>query len=64
MELFFLLRLEFIAYAPYGFERPLIGNALKLFAQALHVYVNGTRIPKIVKAPYLIKKLISGENTV
>ena len=60
----FLFSLELVAYAPYGLERPLVGNALKLFSETLDVNVDGTGIAVILKAPYLVKKLISGINSV
>jgi hypothetical protein len=55
---------KLVAYAPNGFKHPFIGYAFKLFAEALYMYVNGTRVAEIVKSPNLIKKLVSGEHAI
>ena len=56
--------LELIANAPNGFENPLITYTLKLFSESLDVNVNSSRVAEVIKAPYLIKKLISCEHAV
>ena len=38
----FFLSFELVSYAPYSLERPLVGNALKLFSQTLDVNVDST----------------------
>ena len=59
-----LKKLEFISYAPNGFEDPFVGHALKLFAQTLDVNVNGAAVAEVIKAPNLVKKLIAREYAV
>ena len=58
------LDLEFVADAPYGFQSPLVRNALKLFAQTLYMNVNGSRISVVVEAPDLVEKLVSRKDPV
>ena len=55
---------KLVAYAPNGLKYPFVRKALELFAQTLDVNVNGARVAKIVKAPYLIKQLIASENAI
>ena len=57
-------KLELVANAPYRAEDPLVRNALKLFAESLYVNVNRSRVAEVIKSPYLVKKLIAGENAV
>ena len=59
-----LLSLELVAYAPYGLERPLVGNALELLTKTLDMNVDGTGVTVILKAPDLIKELVSCINSV
>ena len=54
-----LVKIELISNAPNGLDDPFVRYACKLFAQALDMYVNGTRVTEIVKSPDLVKKLIA-----
>ena len=56
--------LELVANAPNRLKDPLVRNALKLLAKSLNVHVNGSRVSEVVKAPYLVKKLVTGEDPV
>ena len=43
MILLVVLRyLKFVTYAPYGLERPLVGNAFKLFTKPFNVNVDSS----------------------
>ena len=55
---------KLVTNAPNGLERPLVRNTFKLLTKSFYVHVNGTRVTKVIKAPNLIKKLISCENSV
>ena len=55
---------KFVAYAPDGFDDPLVRDALELFAESLDVDVNGSGVAEIVESPYLVKKLVTGEYSV
>ena len=57
-------KLKLVAYAPNGLYDPLVGHAVKLLAKSLDVYVNGSGVAEVVKAPYLIKKLVACEYAV
>ena len=56
--------LKLIAHSPNGFEDPLITYTFKLFSESLDVNVNCSGVAEVIKAPYLIKKLISCEHAV
>ena len=60
----FFLCLELVAYAPDCLERPLVRNIFKLFTKTLDMNVDSTGVAVILKATYLVKKLISCINTV
>jgi hypothetical protein len=52
-------QLEFVAYAPNGFEQPSVGDALQLLTQTLDVNVHRTRVSEVIKSPHLVQKLIA-----
>ena len=52
-------RFKFISNTPYCFKQPFVGYTLKLLTKPFYVYVNGTGVAKIIKAPDLVEKLIS-----
>ena len=49
------VNLKFIADAPDRFKRPLVGYALKLFAQSLYMNVHRAGIAVVIKAPDLVE---------
>ena len=62
--LFFFVSFKLITNAPDGFQRPLIGNTFQLFTESFDMDIDSTGIALILEAPYLIKKLVTGVNTV
>ena len=58
------IHLELISDAPDCFERPFVADALQLFAQALDVNVDRSRVAEVIKSPDLIKQLVARENPV
>ena len=62
--LFFFVSFKLITDAPDGFKRPFIGDTLKLFTEPFDVDIYSTLIAVVFKAPYFIKELVTGINSV
>ena len=48
----------------YRSYRPFVADAVQLFAQTLDMDVHRAGVAEVIKAPYLVEKLISCKNMV
>ena len=56
--------LKLVANAPNGFEDPFITYTLKLLSESLDMNINCSGVAEVIKAPYLVKKLISCKHAI